>query len=135
MPHPGRVAPVAEAGGEAAHDPRYPHHLAEQHAVCERVAYECLDFDDATGRYTARNTPHAAFLTPNVLALRASFEDADADPLQVAARWGAFLRDGTPALPALRDEPDDKTLVLAVRAPAPDSQRAAASNEALPSHP
>ncbi len=82
---------------------------------CERTAYECLGYDETSSRYVPRNVPYAPFLSPNVAAVRASLEGGAAEPLQVAARWAAFLRDGTPELPALRDEPDDKTMVLAVR--------------------
>jgi hypothetical protein len=83
---------------------------------CERVAFECVGFDPDTQRYVVSNTPHAPFLTPNVRALRQMLQPSTACPLpDVAQRWSAFLREGSDALPALRDEPDDKTLVLAVR--------------------
>lgn len=83
---------------------------------CERVAFECQSFDPSTGVYAHTNTPHAPFLTPNVRTLQRLLQRGDAGAPMAAARiWGAFLRDGTPELPALRDEPDDKTLLLAVR--------------------
>lgn len=88
---------------------------------CERVAFECQSFDAAHGRYASTNVPHAPFLTPNVQTLQRLLDGGDAGAPMAAARiWASFLRDGTPELPALRDEPDDKTLLLAVRrTPAP----------------
>jgi len=85
---------------------------------CERVAYECLGYDEAAGRYVVANTPHAPFLTPNVRAMQRLMSVTAAGAggsMAIARAWGAFLREGTPELPALRGEPDDKTLVRAVR--------------------
>ena len=83
---------------------------------CERVAFECQSRDGTSGRYAEANLPHAPFLTPNVRTLQRLLRPNVGHAVErVAATWEAFLREGTPELPALRDEPDDKTLLLAVR--------------------
>lgn len=100
---------------------------------CERVAYECQAQDGDTGRYQAANRPHAPFLTPNVRTLRRMMEREAGPPVvQVATMWERFLRDGTPELPALRDEADDKTLLLAVRC-APNASSISGGAAAPPS--
>lgn len=82
----------------------------------ERVAFECQSFDQDSGRFDPANRPHVPFLTPNVRTLQRMLRNARGHRvMEVARMWGHFLREGTPELPALRDEPDDKTLLLAVR--------------------
>lgn len=109
--------------------------IGEVHAValltdgCERVAFECQRFDAADGRYARMNRPHVPFLTPNVQALQQMLDSAHGNaPGDVARMWGAFLREGTPELPMLSEEPDDKTLLLAVRRRPPQLQSGATAD-------
>lgn len=82
----------------------------------ERVAFLCTQQVIIGGEphYYDANTPFPGFLDPVADTVLARVADpAGVDPA-LNEDWHRFLERGTDALPALRDEPDDKTLVLGV---------------------
>lgn len=77
----------------------------------ETHAYECSVLDAATGQWTDPNRPFPGFFNPLVDTVRQAVS-ARTPKAELDAQWEQLLTGGTPGLKA---EPDDKTLLLAVR--------------------
>lgn len=78
---------------------------------CERAAFECNVFDNERGVYHDPNRPFPPFFEPNCEVLQKLYARKTPQN-EINALWSRFLTDG---LPALKHEPDDKTLILGVR--------------------
>ena len=79
---------------------------------CERAAFRCYDKRDDIEQYYDPNEPYPAFFDPNVKVLRMMWED-DLPQEKVNEHWANFLVEG---VPALKNESDDKTMILGVLA-------------------
>jgi hypothetical protein len=78
---------------------------------CEKSAFECNLYDRDTHKYYDPNLPYPKFFNPNILALRELYKQKQTQDA-MNALWQSFLEGGNPQL---KNEPDDKTLILGVR--------------------
>ncbi len=81
---------------------------------CERSAFLVSVFSEALGRYHDPNLPYAPFLDPNVSTLLALQAEGVAQA-EIDALWAQYLRNGDERSPTLRQQADDKTMILAAR--------------------
>ncbi len=73
---------------------------------CEKSAFECNLYDKEKNLYYDPNRPYPKFFNPNLLAL-SNLNGKSQEEMNLL--WQLFLTEGNPQL---RNEPDDKTLVL-----------------------
>lgn len=78
---------------------------------CEKSAFECNLFDKEKGVYYDPNRPYPKFFDPNLHAIKA-LEKQHKSQEEMNALWQNFLESGNPQL---KNESDDKTLILGVR--------------------
>ena len=77
---------------------------------CETHAFECSKMDPITSRWSDPNRPFPNFFDPLILNLK-SMNQNKVSVEEVNVKWRKFVEEGTPGL---RDESDDKTLILGV---------------------
>lgn len=78
---------------------------------CEKASFECNLFDSDTQCYYDPNRPFGAFFNPNIKILIKLFQDGKNQD-DINELWNAFLTSGNEKL---KIEPDDKTMILAVK--------------------
>jgi hypothetical protein len=78
---------------------------------CEKSAFECNLYDKENNRYYDPNRPFSKFFNPNILVLRDLYKQQKKQE-EVNMLWRGFLEGGNAQL---KNEPDDKTLILGVR--------------------
>lgn len=77
---------------------------------CEQHSFECSLFDPASQQWSDPNIPYANFFNPLVSQIR-SVATKNSTNLEVNDNWKMFLENGNMGL---KNEPDDKTLILGV---------------------
>ncbi|WP_161629732.1 PP2C family serine/threonine-protein phosphatase [Rhodonellum psychrophilum] len=77
---------------------------------CESHSYLCSIFDEDSQTWTDPNMPFSRFFDPMMDGLKI-MRDSGLSPAEIESKWIDFLRSGTKGI---SNEPDDKTLVLAV---------------------
>lgn len=77
---------------------------------CEQSAFKCGYFDEQQQRFIGQNEPHAEFFEPLIATLVRMHTDG-LSAQAIDQRWEHFIAGGTRRL---RDETDDKTLVLGI---------------------
>jgi hypothetical protein len=77
---------------------------------CEMASFSLTHFNEKSQRYDPLNEPYAPFFDPNVAALYALDRQGKTEK-EIDLLWHKLLTDGTQRF---SDEPDDKTMVLAV---------------------
>lgn len=77
---------------------------------CEMATFALSRFDEVANRYEALNEPHPPFFNPNVAALVGLHKQGKTED-EINQLWKRLLTNGTQRL---ADEPDDKTIILAV---------------------
>lgn len=77
---------------------------------CEMSTFTLTRYDEAKGNYESLNEPYAPFFDPNVSALIALHNQGRTEE-EINNLWCNLLTKGTQRL---ADEPDDKTMILAV---------------------
>jgi protein phosphatase 2C-like protein len=87
-----------------------PHAFAVLTDGCESHSFEVNIFDAQEQKYYDPNRPYSKFFDPLVAALKVLHQDGVSDEL-IRAKWQRFIESGTDGL---RNEPDDKTMVLGV---------------------
>jgi hypothetical protein len=81
---------------------------------CENVCFvHCASKDEGVTFYDP-NEPFERFFNKNYELLLKLGCDPQTDWRSVNAEWASFVRDGRDDLPALTNEPDDKTFILGV---------------------
>ncbi len=78
---------------------------------CEKASFEVNLFDADTNKYYDPNRPYLPFFEPNIYALQNLYEQQKSQT-EINQLWADFLEAGNNKL---RIEPDDKTMILAVR--------------------
>ncbi len=77
---------------------------------CESHSFEVNIFDEAQRKYVDPNRPYERFFQPLISKLK-DFYISDAGPEEIDQKWVKFISSGNEKL---RDEPDDKTMILGV---------------------
>ncbi|QIX62724.1 protein phosphatase 2C domain-containing protein [Hymenobacter sp. BT18] len=77
---------------------------------CEMATFALSRFDEQANRYEALNEPYPPFFDPNVKALIGLHKQGKT-AAEINQLWEQLLKSGTQRL---ADEPDDKTIILAV---------------------
>jgi hypothetical protein len=77
---------------------------------CEMASFALSRFDEEANRYEALNEPYPPFFDPNVKALIGLHKQGKT-ATEINQLWEQLLKSGTQRL---ADEPDDKTIILAV---------------------
>lgn len=77
---------------------------------CESHSYLCSVFDENSQTWTDPNMPFPKFFDPLMDGIK-KMKESGLSPEEIESKWIDFLRSGTKGL---SNEPDDKTLVLAV---------------------
>ena len=78
---------------------------------CERASFEVNLRDEQSGKYYDPNRPYKPFFEPNIAALQELHRNQTTSK-NLAQLWARFLENGNETL---RTEPDDKTMILAVK--------------------
>lgn len=78
---------------------------------CERHCFDLGHFDKEKECFIARNNPHPGFFNPVKSKLNDMYY-AELPREEISQKWRTFLEKGTPGL---RDEPDDKTMILGIK--------------------
>jgi len=79
---------------------------------CEKASFECNLFDSEKGTFYDPNRPYKEFFHKNVTTNLPAFWSLGMTQMEINQRWAEFLTSGNARL---KMEPDDKTMVLAVR--------------------
>lgn len=77
---------------------------------CEMATFALSKFDEAANRYESLNEPYPPFFNPNVAALIGLHKQGKTED-EINRLWEQLLTNG---IQRLADEPDDKTIILAV---------------------
>lgn len=77
---------------------------------CEAHSFEVNIFDEGQGKYTDPNKPYEKFFQPLVSKLKDLYR-SKAIPEEIDQKWVQFITAGNEKL---RNEPDDKTMILGV---------------------
>ncbi len=77
---------------------------------CERHSFICNIWDEASQKYIDPNQPFDKFFNPLIANLQ-KMHSSKISPQEMKEKWGKFLREGNGKL---ANEPDDKTMILAV---------------------
>ncbi len=78
---------------------------------CEKSAFECNLYDRERNLYYDPNRPFPKFFNPNILALKQLYQQNKSQD-EINTLWQGFLEGGNTHL---KNEPDDKTLILGVK--------------------
>lgn len=78
---------------------------------CEKATFECNLFNPETETYFDPNKPYSLFFDPNVKILPTLYKQAKTQE-EINSLWETFLTNGNDKL---KNEPDDKTLILCVK--------------------
>ncbi|MBL7914380.1 MAG: protein phosphatase 2C domain-containing protein [Bacteroidia bacterium] len=77
---------------------------------CESHSFDCSKMDNETNKWVDPNLPSEKFFNPLLKQLKAMHDNKVSLP-DVTSNWKKFIEGGTPGL---KDEPDDKTLILGI---------------------
>lgn len=77
---------------------------------CEQHSFECSHFKAETQKWSDPNLPYPKFFNPLVSQIKKTIESTESQ--MINEQWEIFLKEGTEGL---KNEPDDKTLILGVR--------------------
>lgn len=77
---------------------------------CEKHSFFCSNFDTATNKWSDPNTPSDKFFNSLVENLK-TLKTNEVLSAEANQKWIRFLTDGTPGL---KNEPDDKTMILGI---------------------
>jgi hypothetical protein len=77
----------------------------------ERHSFVCNTWDESLQKYIDPNQPFANFFNPLVNHL-VQMQKKGAKPAEIQEKWGKFLHEGNDKI---KNEPDDKTMILGVR--------------------
>jgi hypothetical protein len=77
---------------------------------CEKSAFECYLYDKEKGKYYDPNRPYPKFLDPNINAIKLLAKQNKTQE-EMNLLWLSFLEGGNPQL---KNETDDKTMILGV---------------------
>lgn len=77
---------------------------------CEAHSFECSKMDQVTNKWHDPNIPFSKFFNPLVTSLKGMYENKV--PIdKIDTKWRTFVEEGTPGL---KEESDDKTLIMGV---------------------